>query len=240
MKRLIKLGLIGLFGSVLLSGCAILRADFEEDRIGGRPATQPAGSPNDRIIFSSISGGVLVVGSPFSFSGRVTSSDGQRSLEVSRNASVAFSSEAIPSARRFSRHRVSMLLNDGTARGITVSLLSGSAELARVRFDEETVTITGGSMPEAEDVVFDARTTGSSMRLNFTVDPSRGETRVAVQSSSRTLSGVYVFGDPREQELTGLQLNVRLDNGGQFPRGRLIVDDVKGTWSPRLRFGTPR
>lgn len=225
---------LSLLAVVLLGGCSSLIANFEDDRAGFPPSPSPAGYPDDEIALSfSFQGSVRGLPIPDPTGVRT----GRQSLEVIANSSVTFRSQPIPAQQQAGRHRVSFLFQDGTARGKTISLLQGGSTAVRFRLVADTLTIRGAD--GADEQAFPIRTLGAASLVTIFVDPPTGQTRVVWRTASETITWATIFAAPGEGRVTRFTLNFAMDNGGDFPRGRISIDDVRAIWSPRITPGNP-
>ncbi|QCO55497.1 hypothetical protein EOK75_06860 [Pseudorhodobacter turbinis] len=136
--------LFAILSALLLSGCASLIANFEDDRVGSRPSVFPTGYPDDEIRFNSSFQGA-VRGYPIADPTGLR--NGQKSLEVIGNSSVSFLSEPISESQQASRHSVSFLFTDHTARGKSISFSQGNG--TRVHFRLEGTQRQGRDEGEA-------------------------------------------------------------------------------------------
>lgn len=220
--------------AVILSGCSSLIANFEDDRVGFAPSTSPAGYPDDEIALSFMFQGT-VRGIPITDPTGVR--NGRQSLEVIANSSVTFRSQPIPEQQRADRHRVSFLFRDGTARGKTISLSQGSTTAVRFRLVGDTLTIRGADA--ADEQKFSIATLGVASLVTVTVDPPTGQTTVVWRTASETISWTTMFAAPGEGRITRFSLSFGMDNGGDFPRGQISIDEVRATWSPRITVADP-
>lgn len=217
----------------LLSGCSSLIANFEDDTVGSRPAAEPSGRPDDRISFSrSFQGEVR--GLPLIDPTR--SRDGRQSLEVSGNSSITFASEPIPEGQQASRHTVSFLFRDGTTRGKTIRVSRGTSTAASFRLSGDTITISGPNGQDEEQ--FSIRTIGIDARGTVIIDPRSGRIRAFWRTANETLNWSTQFAEPGEGRSSDFSLRFSIDSGGQFPRGRITIDNVRAIWSPRFSFGS--
>ncbi|MGI9394787.1 MAG: hypothetical protein ACR2OY_09085 [Boseongicola sp.] len=216
-----------------LGGCASLIADFQDDLVGSPPSIFPAGDPDDEIRLS------------FSFQGEVRGlgitdptgiGSGRQSLEITGNSSITFLSETIPEPQQSSRHRVSFLFTDGTARGKSISFGQGSGSGVRFRSTGDTLTIRRADGEDEQEFPITAL---RSSKVRIIVDPPTGQTRVTWQPSSETITWETNFAVAGEGRVTQFSHQFSMDNGGRFPRGLIVVDDVYANWSPRIRLGTP-
>jgi hypothetical protein len=219
---------------VLLGGCSSLIANFEDDRVGGPPSPSPAGYPDDEIVVSSPFQG-SVRGLPISDPTGLRT--GRQSLEVLANSSVTFRSQPIPEAQQTSRHTVSFLFSNETARGKTISFLQGGGTAVRFRLVGDTLAIRGADA--GDEQTFSIRTLGAASLVTIIVNPPTGRTRVIWRTGSETISWATTFAAPGEGRVTRFTLNFTMDNGGAFPRGRIAIDDVRATWSPEITVRPP-
>ena len=219
---------------LLLSGCASLIANFEDDRVGSRPSIFPAGYPDDEIRFNSSFQGA-VRGYPIADPTGLR--NGRQSLQVSGNSYISFLSEPIPESQQASRHTVSFLFTDETARGKSISFFQGNGTGVHFRLVGDTLTIISANGGDEQE--FPVRTLGVASLATIIVDPSTGRTRVSWRTRSETITWATIFANPGEGRVTQFALQFRMGDGGQFPRGRINIDDVRATWSPRITFGSP-
>lgn len=219
---------------LLSSGCSSLIANFEDDRVGARPSIFPAGHPDDEIRLSAGFQGAV---RGFPIIDPTGNRNGRQSLEVIGNSSISFRSKPIPEAQQTGRHTVSFLFTDGTTRGKTISFTQGNGTAVRFRLVDDTMTIRGQDGQDEQE--FSIRTIGVASLARIIVDPRTGRTRVSWRTSRETISWVTTFSDPGEERVTQIGLQFNMDNGGNFPRGRIAIDDVRATWTPRITFGDP-
>lgn len=225
---------LSILAALMLGGCSSLIANFEDDRVGFPPSTSPAGYPNDEIALSFAFQG-SVRGIPITDPTRVR--NGRQSLDVIANSSVTFRSQPIPEQQQAGRHRVSFLFQDGTARGKTISLSQGGSTAVRFRLVGDTLTIRGADA--ADEQAFSIRTLGAASLVTIIVDPPTGQTRVVWRTASETVSWTTMFAAPGEGRVTRFTLSFGMDNGGDFPRGQISIDEVRATWSPRITVTNP-
>ena len=176
MKPIVLAAILG------VSGCAVLDADFEDDLLGGRPSTFPAGEPDDQIRLPIGFTG-RVISSPFSSSPSPIGSDGTQALEVTGNSSLLFLSEPIAENRSSSRHRLSFLLQSLTTRDVSLRLSGGVS--AFVEVEREQIVIRETTSPFTPIRIFPVRN-GQSTKFTFTLDPPAGRLNISIQTRSDT------------------------------------------------------
>lgn len=224
--------LITLLPILFLGACDSLIATFEEDTFGSRPATRPAGSPDDQISLNFDFQG-QVVGNRFISLPR---SRGQKALEVSGNSVVTFRSDTIPEGQSTGRHTISFFYLDETARAKTIRVSAGQAGAVSFLLEDDTLTISGENRTDQQ--TFPLRTLGRGARVQIVVDPSRDVITVVWSTNEDQIVWQTAI-DADDVRLSQFALTFRFIGGGQFPRGRITVDDVRAVWSPRISFGSP-
>lgn len=219
--------------ALVLGGCSSLIANFEDDRVGARPSISPAGYPDDEIRFNTTFQG-RVRGYPIADPTGVRS--GRQSLELIGNSSVSFRSEPVPAPQQTGRHTVSFLFTDETARGKTISFSQGNGAIVRFRISDDTLTISGAD--GADEQQFSITTLGAAALVTLIIDPATGVTRVSWRSRSESVTWSTTFASPGEGRVPQFTLQFGMDDGGEFARGRISIDDVNARWTPRISFGT--